>query len=173
MAKKLKGRRVKCHETGEWGTSLTFYKAPDGFYYKSEDLYKEKQKKSDTYNQLIEELAELMGFTPGMVFPTCVVKGLKQLSFYDNEVILETAKRCHDKVEYAMRTKKFASEYQKSAYIMAIIKNNINDVYKDIERNKHDSQRDIQPVIPIESDLENVGCVKVSHDISDFLFDDE
>lgn len=174
MARELKGRRVKCCLTGEWGTSLTFFKGPDGRYYKTENLYKEKQKKNETHKQLIEELATLMGFTPGMVFPTCVVKDLKQLSFYDESVILETVKRCHDKVEYAMRTKSFDSEYNKAAYIMAIIKNNINDVYKEIERNKAAKVSVHTPVdINAKADLQDIGYTKASHDISDFLFEDE
>lgn len=124
------GRRVKCHLTGEIGTSLTFYKAPDGFYYKSEPVYQEKLHKTAIHKQLVNTLADVMMFDSSMVFPTIVLKKLKELSFYGDEIILATVEKCRDKIGYAMRTKEFQSEYQRCAYVMAIIKNNINDVYK-------------------------------------------
>ena len=37
-----KGRRVKCQATGAWGTTLTYYKAPDGHWYKDEATYQDK-----------------------------------------------------------------------------------------------------------------------------------
>lgn len=32
-------RKVKCQVTGIYGTSDTFYKAPNGKYYETEDIY--------------------------------------------------------------------------------------------------------------------------------------
>ena len=42
-----KGRRVICHATGIYGNSLDYFKAPDGFYYQTKELYEQKKQESD------------------------------------------------------------------------------------------------------------------------------
>lgn len=117
-----KGRRVKCQATGVWGTTLTYYKAPDGHWYKDEATYQDKLHKAAMHKQVIAALADVMMFDPSMAFPTIIPKKLKELSFYDDEIILATIEQCRDKIGYAMRTKEFSSEYGRAAYVMAIIK---------------------------------------------------
>ena len=46
-------RKVKCQITKEWGTSDTFYKAPNGKYYKSKKLYEVRNIKSFLMTDLI------------------------------------------------------------------------------------------------------------------------
>lgn len=48
---------------------------------------------------------------------------------YSYEIILATFKICKKKIDYAIRTKDFKSESQKFNYILAIVSNNLNDVY--------------------------------------------
>lgn len=168
-----KGRKVRCFETGEYGTSLTFYKAPDGHYYKDERTYLEHDHKSKTHRKLIDELSNYMGYIPGMVFPTCITQALKELSFYGEDVILETLERNRDSVEYAMRTKDFNGDRQRALYLMAIIKNHINDVYREFERKKKSSVQEKEetmiPEVDTESDMRNIGCTAKGKDISSFL----
>ena len=82
------------------------------------------------------------------------------------------------KIGYAMRTKEFSSEYGRAAYVMAIIKNHINDVYKAAKSNaavQHKQEAKAQQV-PILQDLDFGANTQDHHahrDISDFLFDDE
>lgn len=48
---------------------------------------------------------------------------------YSYEIILVTFKICKKKIDYAIRTKDFKSESQKFNYILAIVSNNLNDIY--------------------------------------------
>ena len=59
------------------------------------------------HKQVIAALADVMMFDPSMAFPTIIPKKLKELSFYDDEIILATIEQCRDKIGYAMRTKEF------------------------------------------------------------------
>lgn len=168
-----KGRRVRCAETGEYGSSLAFFKAPDGHYYKDEGTYKSHTKRVETRKELMDVIAHHLGYTPGMVFPTIVTKYLKDLSFYGDDVILETFKRYYGDVDLAMRTKKFDSDQQRSAYMMGIIRGHINDVYKDIERMKGAQERRPTQEVVSPSDIASIGTSPHKHkDISSFL-DDE
>lgn len=180
MAKETqpKGRRVKCWATGAWGTTLTYYKAPDDHWYQDEATYQAKMHKAAMHKQVVATLAEVMMFDPSMAFPTIVPKKLKELSFYDDEIILATIEQCRDKIGYAMRTKEFSSEYGRAAYVMAIIKNHINDVYKAAKSNAaaQSKQEAKEKSVPVLQDLDFVTPTHSNHaprDISDFLFDDE
>lgn len=121
----------------------------------------------------MDVIAHHLGYTPGMVFPTIVTKYLKDLSFYGDDVILETFKRYYGDVDLAMRTKKFDSDQQRSAYMMGIIRGHINDVYKDIERMKGTQERRPTQEVVSPSDIASIGTSPHKHkDISSFL-DDE
>lgn len=41
-------RAVRCKITGEYGTIDTFYKAPDGKYYKSKEIYQHEKNEKNT-----------------------------------------------------------------------------------------------------------------------------
>lgn len=173
-----KGRRVKCQATGAWGTTLTYYKAPDGHWYKDEAAYQDKLHRTAVHKQVIAALADVMMFDPSMAFPTIVPKKLKELSFYEDEIILATIEKCRDSIEYAMRTKEFASEYNRAAYVMAILKNNINDVYKAAKSSAaiQFKQKIKAQDTPVLQNLDFSANTQPPHkhkDISDFLFDDE
>lgn len=167
-----KGRKVRCFETGALGTSLSFFKAPDGHYYINEAAYQKHVHKSETHRKLIDALSGYMGYIPGMVFPTCITQSLKELSFYGEDVILETLERNRDGVEYAMRTKRFSGDRQKALYLMAILKNHINDVYKefkDIKLAQLKIEESSVPEIATESEMKEIGCTARGKDISSFL----
>lgn len=173
-----KGRRVKCHATGAVGNSLTFYKAPDGHYYKDSATYQARIDQIALHKQLIAELANIMMFDPSMAFPTIVPKMLKELSFYGDAIILQTLQQCKDNIGYAMRTKEFPSEYQRASYVMAILKNHINDVYKVAKQQaKQEVKQTVQEAqIPVVQDLyamPQASSAAPAHDLSAFLFDEE
>lgn len=171
-----KGRRVKCHFTGEVGSSLAFYKAPDGFYYKSESIYQEKLHKAAVHKQLLCAIADVMMFDSSMAFPTIILKKLKELSFYGDDIILATLEQCRDSIGYAMRTKEFASEYNRAAYVMAILKNHINDVYKasksDSVQKAKQAAKDVQPPAVDTYDFFSAPAAHKHTDLSS-LFDDD
>lgn len=172
-----KGRRVKCWATGEWGTSITYYKAPDGHWYKDEATYQTKLHKAAMHKQVIAALADVMMFDPSMAFPTIIPKKLKELAFYDDEIILATIEQCRDKIGYAMRTKEFESEYHRASYVMAIIKNHINDVYKAAKQKAvtQSRQEHLAESTPVVQDFDFTQVANTTHkhrDLSDFLSDD-
>lgn len=196
-----KGRRVRCPETGEYGTSLTFWKAPDGRYYKDEatwqarqerirlkgkdaqereqrhidravKLEKERQAKAEVmrpYHEMMDLISYYMGYSPGMVFPTVITRFLKEFSFYGPDVILETLKQNQSALEFAMRTRNFKSDYHRASYLVAILKNKINDVYKDMRRLEQ-----AQQTVPVQEfvqpgQLDSIGTHAQGRDISRFL----
>ena len=137
----MAGRKVKCAITGETGTSDTFYRGPDKRYYKSEELYNEIKQKRELHRRLVGEILMMLGYEDGMVAPPVVNKKLKELSFYGDDIILETLHDCFQKIEFALRTRDFANEYNKISYVMAIVKNNINDVYLKHQREQKQQAR--------------------------------
>lgn len=143
----MKNRAVKCFATGEHGTTDTFYKAPNGRYFKSKEVYddwfskrktnrrRKEGRTGESYHRICSKLADHMGYKPGQPFPTIIGKRLKELDFYSDEVIEKTIDECGDSIDYAFRTKQFRDDFVKASYMMSIIRNNIADVYK-----KHESQ---------------------------------
>lgn len=126
-------RRVKCCLSGAQGTSDTFYRAPNGRYYQTQALYDAAQRKTAIHKQILETLLDAMSYQKGMVFPTSLPRRLKEFDFYGEDVLLETIRRCTPAIREAVQTHYFATEYQKISYVAAILKNKINDVYKDFQ----------------------------------------
>ena len=193
-----KGRLVRCQETGEYGNSLAFYKAPDGKYYKNESIWKVhqdiKEKKAQEreqhrmehakkreeerlakaeamrpYHEMMDLISYYMGYSPGMVFPTVIAKFLKEFSSYGSEVILETLKQQQNGLEFAMRTKNFQSDYQRASYLVAVLKNHINDVYKDMQRVRQAMQTRVVQEAASPKELDSIGAHTKVRDISRFL----
>ena len=54
-------RKVKCQITGEYGTSETFYKADNGKYYKSKELYNVWNKENEDRKRVIERFTTVHG----------------------------------------------------------------------------------------------------------------
>lgn len=165
-------RPCKCAVTGEKGTTDTFVKI-NGKYYKSQEIYDADQMRKAKRKELIRYICEeFLGYGNGQPFPTSLPKKLKELSFYDDDVILETFKRCASNIHYQMDNKQFSAEYGKIAYIFAIIKNSIADV--NVELRRKTKQESIVKQVEIESgDLSNIGTKTRGKDISSFLYDDE
>lgn len=76
-----------------------------------------------------------------------------------------------------MNTKSFNGDVGKISYIMAIIKNNINDVYREFQRTEkiiEKQQSKTKELGTINDEvMMNIGSKQKAKDISDFLEDDE
>ncbi len=165
-------RPCKCAITGEKGTTDTFVKI-NGKYYKSQEIYDADQKNKAKRKELIDYVCrEFLRYGNGQPFPTSLPKKLNELSFYDDDVILETFKRCAPDIHYQMEHKQFSAEYNKVAYMFAIVKNAIADVNMEFQRKKQ--QENTMKSTEIEcSDLSSIGTKTRGKDISSFLNDDE
>ena len=76
-----------------------------------------------------------------------------------------------------MNTKSFSSDIHKISYIIAIIKNNINDVYREVQRTEkiiEKQQSKTKELDTINDEvMMNIGSKQKAKDISDFLEDDD
>jgi len=167
-------RQCKCQITGEAGTTDTFYKADNGKYYKSKEVYDIWNKENEDRKNVIEKFAvDFLDYKPGQIFPTVLTKKLKELEFYGYDVIYRTIDKTYNSIQYAIQHKDFKNDVGKISYIFAIIKNNINDVYKQVLREgkikeKQKTQTDHFESIS-ESELMNIGSKRKAKDISEFL----
>lgn len=165
-------RSCKCAITGERGTTDVFVKI-NGRYYKSQEIYDDAQQKKIKRKELIDYICrEFLGYGDGQPFPTSLPKKLNELSFYDDDVILETFKRCASDIHYQIEHKQFSAEYNKVAYIFAIIKNSIADINAEFQCKK--KQENTIKATEIEcGDLSSIGTKNRGKDISSFLNDDD
>jgi hypothetical protein len=165
-------RQCKCCVTQEIGTTDTFIKI-NGKYYKNQEVYDADHKRKEDYRKLIDYISyELLGYGDGNSFPPSLPKKLKDLSFYDYDVILRTFQKCHDDILYSFDHKEFKNEYNKISYMFAIIKDKIGDVYKECQRQQQQETQMKKTEIEC-SDISNLGTKTAGKDISGFLDDDE
>lgn len=165
-------RAVKCAITHEIGTTDTFIKIGSK-YYKSQEIYDADQRKKEVYKQLVDYICrEFLGYGNGQPFPPILPKKIKELSFYSNEIILETFKECADDIHYLLEHKQFSNEYGKISYMFTIVKGHIADVAKKEKRMAASNEQVKNNMIEC-GDLSSIGSKKQGKDISRFLIDDE
>ena len=165
-------RKVKCQITGEYGTSDVFYKADNGKYYKSKELYDVWNKENEDRKHVIERFAiEFLDYVPGQVFPTILTKKLKELEFYGYDVINKTIDKSYDSIQYILRNKDFRNDVGKISYIFAIIKNNINDVYKQVVKEEKEQKREYD--IDTSVDIDSIQTTHTEKNITKWLEDDD
>lgn len=187
-------RKVRCVYCREYGTDETFYKVrKDSFsnrfsYYCTIDEYnidmenqRKKEEETSKYKELMQYvMEEIYNYEKGMVFPSSLIRRIQKLrEFYDYKTIMSAFKQSKEAVIWAINNKHFENEYNKTAYIMAIVNNNINDVY--LNNKRLESQREIQLQRENSLDVElfndaansNIPIKKSKvRDISSFLDDD-
>lgn len=121
--------------------------------------------------------SDFLDYKTGQVFPTILTKKLKELEFYGYDVIIETIEKCRSSIEYSLKTKQFKNDLNKISYLMAIVKNNINDVYREhvrtekIEEKQQAQTSNFEEVS--EKSIMNIGSKQKAKDISSFLEEDE
>lgn len=136
----------KCQICGKSGYTDEFYrvkKKNKNLYYCNEEEYLEWKKEKDIKTELLIYISnEIWHYDNYKMLPAILKKQINQIAeIYNYEVILKTAKKHKDTLEYWMNLEgKFDNEYGKSSYMMAIIKNNINEVYKQWKHEKKTEQ---------------------------------
>ena len=165
-------RKCKCQVTGENGTTDTFYKADNGKYYKSKEVYDIWYKENENRKKVIEKFAmDFLNYKPGQVFPTVLTKKLKELEFYGYDVINRPIDQTYDSILYAVQHKEFRSDVGKISYIFGIIKNNINDVYK--QTVQQEKERETICEIDNSVDVDNIQTNHKEKNIKKWLEDDD
>jgi hypothetical protein len=167
-------RKVKCAITGEDGTNETFIKIGNK-YYKSQEIYDEFQRKKILRQQIIDFICyNLLDYQKGQKFPSLITNKLKDLEFYDNEVILKAFQDYENDIVYWMNHKNFTSSAGKIGYMFAIVNNHINDIYDQWKRDKKQTIKEEKSEIQVNTDIviKDLGTNKKGKDISEWLEDD-
>lgn len=167
-------RQCKCQIAGEVGTTGTFYKADNGKYYKSKEVYDIWNKENENRKKVIEKFAiDFLDYKPGQVFPTVLTKKLKELEFYGYDVINKTIEKTYNSIQYAIQHKEFINDVGKISYIFGIIKNNINDVYKQTVQQEREKKNETVCEIDNEVDIDNIQTKHKEKNIKKWLEDDD
>lgn len=162
--------KCKCFITGEESTTDVFIKKPVGKqfkYFKSEEIYQQYLKDKEQRSQLYLNVANILNYK---ILPPFLIKSLNELMIiYNVEVIIETFKKNEDNIHYWLnQDNKFKNDNGKINYMMAIIRNNINEV----DRQWQAEQKRKQPnkvnidIDMMDTEFENKSTNK---DISQFL----
>lgn len=169
-------RKVKCALTKESGTSDVFYKAENGKYYKSKEIYDtwhlDVQKRTQARNLLLE----YMDWQEGEPFPTLLTKKLKELDYYSGQVVLDTVRKCASSLEWAIKNKNFLSTTSKIHYVFAIISNNIADVNKqanEMKSVKEPSEKSAEKYVGAIDDSQETQAKPQVKDLSAWLGEDD
>lgn len=166
-------RIVKCQITHEVGNTDIFVKI-GGKYYKSQEIYDNYKKQTELHKKIVDIIVnDFLDYQQGQIFPTMLLKKLKELDFYPNEVVLKTIENNHDNICYWMNKKEFSNDIGKISYIFAIIKNNINDIYKNWKRNQQIQTQENNTNIEVSLDIQEINTTQKGKDITAWLEDDD
>lgn len=129
---------VKLHDYNNNGKidRMDAYKAPNGFYYSSEEAYCKTKEIEETRKKCIERMFDFMEYKSYMKMPTLFYKKLKEWEPYGYNVIYLAMSLAENGIEQAVKTKTFHDESGKVSYLSAIIQNRLNDAFKIEERNR-------------------------------------
>lgn len=164
-------RQVKCQDTGVLVSASDAWKAPNGKYYSSQGAFEHLIKEREYRQKSISEIGDILGYKEGQKFPTIVAKKIKDYEFYSYEVVYETIITKKQAIINSISNKDFTSDYNKTSYIMAIITNSINDIYKQ-HQNKQKIQHIDKTVVTTEEVKSTTTPVRTPvHDISRWLDD--
>ena len=159
-------KKVKCAVTGEYGLSGEYIKI-NGRYYKNQQIYDADKRKKDVRKQLIEHICvEYLGYSDGQPFPPILPKKLKELEFYDNEIILETFRQKANDIRYALNTKQFNNDFGRVSYMFAVVKNSIADVKKQFDYQNRQEQAAVKNIQAAE---DIAGTKNTGKDITAWL----
>ena len=152
------GRRVRCCVTGEYGTNDTFYRdEKTRRYYKSKEVFDAYRAPIDKRREVLDIVADLVGYYHGEKFPSSITAKIKELEeIYDIFTVYDTFIEKREDIQYALDSRDFETEYGKCSYIMAIIVNNINDIWIRKKREEREAKR-MENMMPTEdyTDIRN------------------
>lgn len=123
--------RVKLVDTGEYSTSDVAYKAQDGRYYSDKKAYDQIRAEKEYRFQCINYLSSLLGYDNNIPAPTFLYKKIEEMKKCGYKVIYKTIEQQEGNIIWSLEHKEFKNEINKISYIIAIIRNNIIDVYKE------------------------------------------
>lgn len=153
------GRKVKCQVTNEIGNSSEFFKAPNGKYYKTEQIYNKWKHEMNDRKECTNLICEYADYKDGEYAPTFLHKMLSDFGKkvgYD--VLLETIKECDEEFRWANDNKEFNNEMGRLFYYKAIIGNKIVDVYKRQQWVKEQERTIKNTPIDAFTNSDNIGC---------------
>lgn len=171
-------RMVKCKICGNKISSDIAYKTVinnKNFYCCSETEFNYYSKEKLAKENLFQYIKiEIFNYKETQILPPIMIKKINEINNnYSYEVIFETIKRLKDNLRYwATRDDKFSSDYQRACYIATIISNKINDIYKEIEKQKKRQEEVNNKPTVIDLDLMNSSSEVIktkANDISSFL----
>lgn len=170
---KILGRKCKCVVTGEYGNTDIFVKYGNK-YYKSDEIYQEDRKKKDTRKKLVDYICtEFLDYHPGQPFPPMLPKKLKELEYYDNEIILETFQQKAQDIHYWLKAKQFDSDIGRLSYIFAIVNNSISDIQRKKNIAKKQKLQQGQTYVEQNINLDDIGTTAIGKNLSTWLEEDE
>lgn len=169
------GRKCKCKICKKELITDTAYKVVvdnKNTYYCNEEEYKnelkKKQYKDNCYNTIKNILNE------PFVTPMMKKEINKLTGFYDYIVIEKTFKECEENIKWFLNNKEYNTEYAKIRYVITIIQNNINSVYKrytgelkEMEKLFKQSNNETVDTNIINNSI--INNLKNNNDISEFL----
>lgn len=185
------GRKVKCLNCHKQGDSDNYHKelikgknryfCNEFEYMEYESKIKIDQLKKESRNELVTWIVEkYFDYQPGMIFPTVLLKRLNKLfEFYPLYVIKETFIKNDNILLWAKDNKDFTNDFGKTSYFMTIIESNINDVYKEYNKEQLEIKKELEKKSKVDVDLFSYmesepiqnNSIKNNKDISRFLED--
>lgn len=166
------GRRVKCHVTGEIGSSDTFIKI-GSYYYKTQEIYDADKKKRQNRLDLIDYVCrEFLNYEEGAPFSTFLPRKLQELEYYDDELVLQVFKEQADIIHQRFEVMQFPNELNKISYMIGIVRNALPDALRC--RRREEKQR-MRPILAEEfslNDMEQMP-IKKGKDLSCWLEEDD
>lgn len=150
------GRTVRCQVTKEIGDSSEFFKAPNGKYYKTEEIYNHWRHESEDRKKCIDLICEYADYKIVPTYLNKIVADFGKKVGYD--VLLDTIRECENEFLWANSNKEFNNEIGRLSYYKAIIGNRVVDVYKRHRLIKEQEKQ--MESVPIEAfeNIDNVGC---------------
>lgn len=124
---------------------------------KCKEEYIEKEKEKDVevekWKKVYGAILSTMGYRRGQVVPKSIITSIQDLrngtnrfirgastigkkEGYTYEVILEAIKFCEKDITYALSKKEFKTESSRVAYVMAILRNNLEQVHNNVKRDE-------------------------------------
>ena len=76
-------RKVRCQVTKEWGTSDTFYKAPNGKYYINKETYQKIKKDAEYRDFCIKEICNIADYAIVPPILNKIINNLGKIVGYD------------------------------------------------------------------------------------------
>lgn len=140
------------------GDSNEFFRAPNGKYYKTEEVYNEWQRTVGLRRKCIDELADIAGYNKEVIIPTYLNKMLNEIGDKVGfDVLLETIHRNQKGFEWANENREFHNEIARINYYRSIILNNVVEVYKEAQIDKEQAKRENDFVPPDDLKAGKIG----------------